>query len=551
MIYHLHLESIMSQEESENSNDILWDIRDYLNDNNKTLKDVFKDLDDDDSKKVSVEEFKSGLLKLNIANMSEAAVDNLVTTLDENNDGEISLKEFKAAYNEDNLPAKIVQPDKVPRVKSTDFISVITCDMEGRIESFSDGASNVFGYSQEEVVGKMRVSQFSPGRVVLGHVANWLSTASTTGKFEGETTFVHKDGSLIPASIEITPVFKKVDDKRTQVGYCGKTTILDKDPMETMPEEPWWVTPLTWVAITRLPFVVATWMPILFAMVWAFNGGVESLSWDTGFSFPLFLLIFIGGSTLHLSANVFNDYFDWQAGVDQANNDYFLQYSGGSRAIELGIITEKGLFNLGSIFIGIAAFCGLALMVGPWTANFGLLIYAALGALGGYFYTAPPLRLAARSGLGELSIGLLFGPVLTMGTVFAFSGCHSFDAFLIGIPLGLFTTAILWINEFPDTPSDIATGKIHLVAKIGVENARWGYVALLSLAYISSILLVTCGVMDNSTLLVLISSPWAIWLMYRLFQDYNTRELVSTNISTIALQAVAGLLLIIGACEIF
>ena len=190
-------------------------------------------------------------------------------------------------------------------------------------------------------------------------------------------------------------------------------------------------------------------------------------------------------------------------------------------------------------------------MVGPWTANFGLLIYAALGALGGYFYTAPPLRLAARSGLGELSIGLLFGPVLTMGTVFAFSGCHSFDAFLIGIPLGLFTTAILWINEFPDTPSDIATGKIHLVAKMGVENARWGYVALLSLAYISSILLVTCGVTDNSTLLVLISSPWAIWLIYRLFQDYNTRELVSTNISTIALQAVAGLLLIIGACEIF
>ena len=203
MIYLICLGDFMGQQESNNSNNILWDIRDYLEVNKKTLKDIFKDLDDDDNKNVSVEEFKSGLLKLEIANMTEGAVDNLVKTLDENGDGEISLKEFKSAYNEDNLPAKIVEPDNFSSSKSTDNVSVITCDMEGRIESFSDGASNIFGYSSEEVIGKMRVSQFSPGRVVLGHVANWLSTASNEGIFEGETTFVHKNGTYIPATIEI------------------------------------------------------------------------------------------------------------------------------------------------------------------------------------------------------------------------------------------------------------------------------------------------------------------------------------------------------------
>tara|TARA_Y100000746_G_C15466713_1_gene434249 strand:- start:1561 stop:3216 length:1656 start_codon:yes stop_codon:yes gene_type:complete len=551
MIYLICLGGVMGQQESNNSNDILWDIRDYLDANKKTLKDIFKDLDDDDNKNISVEEFKSGLLKLEIANMTEGSVDNLVKVLDENGDGEISLKEFKSAYNEDNLPAKIVEPDNFKAPKSTDNVSVITCDMEGRIESFSDGASNIFGYTSDEVIGKMRVSQFSPGRVVLGHVANWLSTATNEGKYEGETTFVHKNGTYIPATIEITPVFKKVDGERKQVGYVGKTRVLDKDPLETMPEEPWWVTPLTWVAITRMPFVVATWMPILFAMVWAFNGGIHDVSWDTDFSMPLFFLIFLGGTTLHLSANIFNDYFDWQAGVDQANNDYFLQYSGGSRSIELGIITEKGLFNLGSIFLMIATFCGFTLILGPWVPNFQLFIYASIGALGGYFYTAPPLKLSSRQGLGELSIGLLFGPVLTMGTVYAFTGCHSFDAFLIGIPLGLFTTAILWINEFPDTPSDIETGKIHLVAKLGVKNARWGYLVLIGMAYISSILLVMCELMTSDTLILLITIPWAGWLVYRLFQDYQSRDLVSTNVQTIALQAVAGLLLIIGVCDIF
>ena len=545
----------MGEKESDNSNDILWDIRDYLKDNNKKLKDIFKDLDDDDSKNISVEEFKNGLLKLDIANISEEAVDNLVFTLDDNGDGEINLKEFKSAYNEDNLPAKIVNPDEFSisnTIEDTaEYTSVITCDMEGRIETFNEGASQIFGYSPEEAIGKLRVSKFSPGRVVLGHIANWLKTASTQGKYEGDTTFVHKDGTLIPAHVEITPTFKTIDGKKTQIGYCGKTRVIDKDPKETMPEDPWWVTPLTWVAITRAPFVVATWMPLLFAMFWAFNGGIETITWDSNFSYPLFLLVFIGGSTLHLSANVFNDYFDWEAGVDQANNDYFLQYSGGSRALELGIISEKGLFNLGTIFIGIAAFCGMVLMFGPWVAGPELLIYAGIGALGGYFYTAPPLRLVARNGLGELSIGLLFGPVLTMGTVYAFTGTHSFDAFLIGIPLGLLTTSILWINEFPDTPSDIATGKNHLVATLGIENARWGYLILMLLAYTSSILLAINNVMAMSTLIVLISAPWAAWLTYRLFQDYQSRDLVTTNISTIALQAIAGILLIIGTCELF
>ncbi|NIO43836.1 MAG: PAS domain S-box protein, partial [Burkholderiales bacterium] len=51
--------------------------------------------------------------------------------------------------------------------------SVITADMEGRIETFNKGAEEIFGYSADEVIGKKRVSVFSPGLIVLGHVTNW------------------------------------------------------------------------------------------------------------------------------------------------------------------------------------------------------------------------------------------------------------------------------------------------------------------------------------------------------------------------------------------
>ena len=39
---------------------------------------------------------------------------------------------------------------------SENIKSVITCDLDGKIETYSDGASKVFGYSKEEAIGKMR-----------------------------------------------------------------------------------------------------------------------------------------------------------------------------------------------------------------------------------------------------------------------------------------------------------------------------------------------------------------------------------------------------------
>ena len=55
--------------------------------------------------------------------------------------------------------------------------SIITCDLDGKVETFSEGAEKLFGYTKNDVIGKKRVSDFSPGEVVLGHVVNWLDTA--------------------------------------------------------------------------------------------------------------------------------------------------------------------------------------------------------------------------------------------------------------------------------------------------------------------------------------------------------------------------------------
>ena len=56
--------------------------------------------------------------------------------------------------------------------------SVITCDMEGVIETINTDGEKLFGYSKEELVGKKRVSLFSAGEIVIQNVGMWLSQAN-------------------------------------------------------------------------------------------------------------------------------------------------------------------------------------------------------------------------------------------------------------------------------------------------------------------------------------------------------------------------------------
>jgi 1,4-dihydroxy-2-naphthoate polyprenyltransferase len=415
------------------------------------------------------------------------------------------------------------------------YKSVIVCDMEGRIETFNKGAEEIFGYSPEEVINNRRVSLFSPGLIVLEHVQNWLKVAREEGEFKARTVFLRKDGTPFTADVRITPTFRN----GKQIGYCGVTTpVPEVEPQAAMPKTSLATRIFAWMVVTRAPFLSATIIPILAGAAWvSARGLVDPFPWG------LLALAMLGGISLHISANTFNDYFDWRSGTDKVNNAYFMPYSGGSRSIELGLITEKSLFLVAWVALGIASLAGLPflLMRGP-----GLLLFGLAGALSAYYYTAPPLRLAARKGLGELVVGLNFGPLMTAGTVFALTGQLSWLDFFVGLPIGLFTTAILWINQFPDMEADAQTGKHNLVVVLGKERARWGYVLLMVAAFGSVVLGILLKYLPFTALLMLAGLPLAIYATRILFRHYGDRSLIKANSTTILLQMVSGLLLSVG-----
>ena len=413
--------------------------------------------------------------------------------------------------------------------------SVITCDMEGVIETMNADAEQIFGYNKEELIGKKRVSLFSPGEIVLQNVAGWLDTAVKEGEYKGETYFINKKGEKLNARIRITPTFANGKDK-PQTGYCGVTELIEKDvevPINFSTKL------IKMLAITRMPFTSASLLPVF--VIGAYFGGIG----DNLFSVPLFVLTIFGILIAHLGVNVFNDYFDGKDGTDEENSEYFQQISGGSRAIELGLISLSGTRTLGIILTLIAIGIGAFIFSQTNSANQnGIIQIGLLGLFLGYFYTARPLRLVARRGLGELAIFLAFGPLLTLGTGYAiFNGDfinseHFTSCLLLGIPLGLLTTNILLINEFPDMKSDAKTGKNHLVVTFGKKNSRWIYLIILLLAVISSYYMST--EIANQLLLIptIFCTLFGLFIFKHILSHYEQRSLVKANWNTIGLQAI-------------
>ena len=412
--------------------------------------------------------------------------------------------------------------------------SVITCDLDGKLETFSEGAASLFGYNQEEVVNKMRVSDFSDGQVVLGHVVGWLAEAVKNGEWEGNTVFLHKDGSELPCSIKITPTKGKDGE---HIGYCGVTTPLDnKTADEVRPKINLMTKIFTWLVIMRLPFLTATFIPIF---VGAAVANLSGFSVDWGW----LGLTLLGGSLLHIGTNTANDYFDHTSGTDEANYNYMVPFSGGSRSIQMGLISAKGMLTVAIVSFALSAVVGIPLIQ---KAGMPVLWLGLIGFFSGLFYTAPPFRFASRKGLGELIIGLNFGPLMVAGSALVQTGKLLPEAFLAGIPIGLLVAAIVYVNEFPDHDGDKATGKDTLIVVFGPEKARIGYVLLVAGAFISIIVMALNGTFPMLTLIALVASYFGVRAIQILYKYYDDRLLQPANAGTINMHFITGVLFCIG-----
>lgn len=287
------------------------------------------------------------------------------------------------------------------------------------------------------------------------------------------------------------------------------------------------------VQALRLPFLTGSLLPVIITAFWAVTSG--PVLWSMA------LLTLLGVGALQTAANLINDFSDAK-GSDPINN-MPTPFSGGSRVIQQGRMQTRTVYCLSVFFFGLALACGvvLALWGRPWALVLGLF-----GFLSAVLYSVNPVSLMSR-GLGELAIFLAFGPVLTLGAGYIFTGQFTAGAFWLGLPQAFLITAVIWINQFPDLPADRAAGKRNLVVRMGNRAARILYLLLVLGAFASLFFLVHVLSFTPWLYLALCALPLSLRAFKLVWQYYDQPlHLIPAQGLTIITHLAVGILMMIG-----
>ena len=405
----------------------------------------------------------------------------------------------------------------------TSETSVIVCDMQGTVQKYAADAEALFGWTQAEVLGKMNVGSFHVPRNVPTLVPRLLKEASVDGKFEEEVTLMRKDGSTFQAILSVYPVIR--DGK--QVGFMGRTRPLG--PPTAVPVGRLWFQAL------RAPFLIASIVPVLVGALAAWQ---IRRAFDPGF----FLLCLLGAAFIHLGANMANDAWDFRSGND-AQVHHLNPFAGGGRVLIRGVLNPRTHLVVALTLLGLGSLIGIFLVT---QVGWPLLWIGIFGVAVAYSYVRPPLRLAHR-GLGEIAVGLEFGPVTVLGTYFVLAKTFDPAAIALSASLGLLVAGILWINEVPDIPADRAVGKNTLVVRLGLPRATTVFGGIIGAAYLVLVLGVVFADLTPWALLGLLGIPLA-WKPVQGLQraGADPHALIPSNAGMIMATLATGILLLIG-----
>lgn len=283
----------------------------------------------------------------------------------------------------------------------------------------------------------------------------------------------------------------------------------------------------------RLPFIAASVLPFLFG----------SFIVRKNFNFLGFALGLLAAISTHISANLINDYVDSRTGADWHDKKSY-QFFGGSKLIQQNIFSEKFYLATAIIFALVSAISVILLSV-VLRSYFVLGIYVAIVILS-WFYSVSPLRFSYNK-VGEIAIFFLFGPALVMGGYFIQTGIFpDLKSFLLSLPFGIFTTAILFANEVPDFCDDQKSAKFTWVSLIGPKNSFKLYYFLIFAGFFSILLNVILSFLSPValiTFLFIIPAAKAAKIIKKFYE--NKTELIQSSKLTIVVQNFVGVCLVL------
>lgn len=219
-----------------------------------------------------------------------------------------------------------------------------------------------------------------------------------------------------------------------------------------------------WLLAARPKTLPAGAAPVVLGTVMAIASG--------GFHPWAALACLVGALLIQIGTNYANDYFDYLHGVDTADR------IGPTRATQAGWVTPTAMK-----WAAVAAFA-LVLLPGAyivWRGGWPFVVIGALSVIFGVLYTGGP-RPLGYMGLGDPLVLIFFGPVAVAGTYYVQTLALTGEVIVAGLAPGLFSVAILTVNNLRDMEQDRRSGKKTLAVRFGRTCARWEYAAAILLA---------------------------------------------------------------------
>jgi 1,4-dihydroxy-2-naphthoate octaprenyltransferase len=186
------------------------------------------------------------------------------------------------------------------------------------------------------------------------------------------------------------------------------------------------------------------------------------------FRWDIFLLCVLTTIFLQILSNLANDYGDSIHGADS------IERKGPSRAVQSGAVSKDQMRFAVTIFVMLSLISGISLLLVSfgfeWKAIFFFFGLGVLSILAAIAYTVGK-KPYGYAGLGDLSVLIFFGFVGVMGSYYLFTKRVSYFEILPAMSCGLFSIAVLNINNIRDIESDRKAGKFSIPVRIGREKA--------------------------------------------------------------------------------
>ncbi len=254
----------------------------------------------------------------------------------------------------------------------------------------------------------------------------------------------------------------------------------------------------TWFKATQPHSFVASAVGVFLgtAVAYARAGAFDGLA---------FVATLVGVVVLQAATNMSNDTVDFLHGVDNLPPHLVSPFTGGARVLPEGELTVAAHRRawIGLYAVGIL----LGILLAVTRPNGWLLLLLGLcgGALA-VFYTLPPFSLQYH-GLGDVAVGVVFGPIVTLGSYAVQAGALSVEALLASIPLGILVAAFLFVNEMPEHETDPRGGKRTIPARLGLARSYRLYVGMVASAVVLLVAFVVIRGLPWLALLGLLSVP--------------------------------------------